>query len=70
MGGGYRTHLELGDAHRITAFSEFQRFEFPPEANPKLCLDAVARVTIRMLTNDAHDKILDRRLPRTTGSNW
>ena len=37
-GGGFRSHLELDDTHRVTVFSEFQRFEFPPEANPKQCV--------------------------------
>ena len=33
-----RSHLEFGDARRITVFSEFQQFESPSEANPKQCV--------------------------------
>ena len=53
--GGIRSHLELGDTHGITVFGEFQRFEFPPEANPKQCHYAVAPVVIRIPTDDVHD---------------
>jgi len=33
-----KSHLGLGDARRITVFSEFQQPELLPEANPKQCV--------------------------------
>ena len=33
-----KSHLEFGDARRITVLSEFQQFESPSETNPKQCV--------------------------------